>query len=165
MNINLSPRQIPQPGFLEGIRTALHSSSVDPSRLAFEITESALLEAGDSISDALQQLRELGPALVLDDFGTGYASLGYLLRYPIQELKIDRSFITDAEKDERKGQIARTIIGLAKNLGMKVTAEGVETVEQAEWLEGTGCDHAQGFLFSKPLPADQALQFIAGTKR
>ncbi len=164
MNINLSPRQIPQPGFLESIRTALHASGVDPSNLNFEITESALLDGGEAISDALQQVRDLGPALVLDDFGTGYASLGYLLRYPIQELKIDRSFITNADRDERKGQIARTIVGLAKNLGMKVTAEGVETVEQAEWLEGTACDHAQGFLFSKPLPADQALQFVAGTR-
>jgi Amt family ammonium transporter len=163
MNVNLSARQIPQPGFLDSVRSTLKEFGTDPSLLRFEITESVLLDGAAAVLDVLHQLRNLGAGLVLDDFGTGYSSLGYLLKYPVQELKIDRSFVSDPEQPEVKAMIARTIVGLARNLGMTVTAEGVETLEQAEWLRKTGCDFAQGFLFSRPVPAEQAMELITGT--
>ena len=110
--------------------------------------------AGETINQ-LNQLNEMGMFLAIDDFGTGYSSLAYLQRFPIQKLKIDRSFINDIHDDDNDAAIAKSIIGLAHNMQMRVVAEGVENERQAEWLRDKGCDQAQGFLYAKPMTARQ----------
>jgi EAL domain-containing protein (putative c-di-GMP-specific phosphodiesterase class I) len=108
----------------------------------------------------LQSLREMGIRVALDDFGTGYSSLTYLKRFPIDILKIDRSFVSDIADDEESGAIVKTIINLAHNLNMTVVAEGVETEAQLEFLRTNGCDEVQGYYFCKPLPSEECLEFL-----
>jgi len=108
----------------------------------------------------LQSLREMGIRVALDDFGTGYSSLTYLKRFPIDILKIDRSFVSDIAEDEESGAIVKTIINLAHNLNMTVVAEGVETEAQLEFLRTNGCDEVQGYYFCKPLPSEECLEFL-----
>jgi EAL domain-containing protein (putative c-di-GMP-specific phosphodiesterase class I) len=129
---------------------------IAPGGLHFEITESVILEHAEPAQSILARLRNLGVSLCMDDFGTGYSSLGYLHRFPIDELKIDRSFVARMEYDSRNEQLVQAIVGLARNLGVKVVAEGVESREQLATLREMGCDLAQGFLFSEPLPRDEA---------
>jgi len=119
-------------------------------------------EPGRSI---LARLRELGVVLCMDDFGTGYSSLGYLHRFPIDELKIDRSFVSGMEFDRRNAQLVQAIVGLARNLGVAVVAEGVESRAQLQALRALGCDFAQGFLFSEPIPTDEAEALLASDPR
>ncbi len=160
INVNLSARQIAQTGFVDHVAWILRDSAIDPNRICLEITESVLLDRPEWTVSVLNRLRSLGVRLALDDFGTGYASLSYLVRYPVSELKIDRSFVSTADTNERASLIARTIVLLAKNLGLSVCAEGVETDEQLDWVQNLGCDSVQGFLFSKPVPEEQALVFV-----
>jgi len=153
--VNLSPRQFRQKNFPEKVACILKSMNLDPEFLELEITESCAMEhAGETINQ-LYQLKEMGMDIAIDDFGTGYSSLAYLQRFPIQKLKIDRSFIDDIQDDINDAAIAKSIIGLAHNMQMIVVAEGVEDQCQANWLRDKGCDQAQGFMYAKPMSAAQ----------
>jgi len=153
--VNLSPRQFRQKNFPGKVEAILEDTGLDAKYLELEITESCAMEhAGETINQ-LNQLNQMGMFLAIDDFGTGYSSLAYLQRFPIQKLKIDRSFIHEIHDDANDAAIAKSIIGLAHNMKMRVVAEGVENEEQAEWLRNKGCDQAQGFLYAKPLTVKQ----------
>jgi diguanylate cyclase (GGDEF)-like protein/PAS domain S-box-containing protein len=153
--VNLSPRQFRQKNFPGKVEAILTNIGLEAKYLELEITESCAMEhAGETINQ-LNQLNQMGMFLAIDDFGTGYSSLAYLQRFPIQKLKIDRSFINDIHDDDNDAAIAKSIIGLAHNMQMRVVAEGVENERQAEWLRDKGCDQAQGFLYAKPMTARQ----------
>ncbi len=164
--VNLSPRQFRQKNFPGKVEAILQETGLDAKYLELEITESCAMEhAGETINQ-LNQLNQMGMFLAIDDFGTGYSSLAYLQRFPIQKLKIDRSFIHDIHDDANDAAIAKSIIGLAHNMQMRVVAEGVENEVQAEWLRGKGCDQAQGFLYAKPMtPRQLESHFINGRFR
>jgi diguanylate cyclase (GGDEF)-like protein len=153
--VNLSPRQFHQKNFPGKVEAILKETGLEAKYLELEITESCAMEhAGETINQ-LNQLKQMGMFLAIDDFGTGYSSLAYLQRFPIQKLKIDRSFINDIHDDDNDAAIAKSIIGLAHNMQMRVVAEGVENEQQADWLRDKGCDQAQGFFYAKPMTAKQ----------
>jgi len=162
--INLSARQLRQPGFSEVMRRALELSAIESRLIQIEITESSLMENPEEAIVVLEQLEKLGILLAADDFGTGYSSLSYLKRFPLDALKIDRSFVRDITIDADDAVIARTVITLAHSLGLKVVAEGVETEEQLAFLGENRCDEAQGYLFAKPLPADACTALLAAER-
>ena len=156
--VNISSRQLLHNRFMDTVKHTLAETAIDPKLIELEITESAFMDNVEYCIETMYQLRELGLSLAIDDFGTGYSSLTYLKRFPLSKLKIDQSFIhnlTDEPKDEA---IVRNIIDLAKNLELRVIAEGVETEEQRSLLETLGCDEIQGYLMSKPKPAIDAEQ-------
>jgi diguanylate cyclase (GGDEF)-like protein/PAS domain S-box-containing protein len=159
--INLSARQLRQPGFSEVMSQALAASGIEPRLIQIEITESSLMENPEEAIIVLEQLEALGILLAADDFGTGYSSLSYLKRFPLDALKIDRSFVRDITIDADDAVIARTVITLAHSLGLKVVAEGVETEEQLAFLGENRCDEAQGYLFARPLPAEACAALLA----
>jgi EAL domain-containing protein (putative c-di-GMP-specific phosphodiesterase class I) len=161
ININLSGIQLNQPGLVESLRELLHRYQIDVHALALEITESVLMEYAGHLRQTLTELALMGVQLCMDDFGTGYSSLTNLRCFPISKVKIDRSFIANMMNSEEDHMIVRTIIDLAHNLGMGCIAEGVETERQCEELKELGCDHAQGTLFTKPLPAQQIWELIS----
>ena len=150
MAVNLSPVQFKHPDLLKTVRDALNRSGLAPEHLELEITEGALMD-GDESESKLQALKSLGVRLSIDDFGTGYSSLAYLKRFPIDKLKVDRSFVRDVPKDRAAMEIVTAVISLAKSLHLETLAEGVETQEQLEVLRGLDCQYAQGYLFSRPL--------------
>jgi diguanylate cyclase (GGDEF)-like protein/PAS domain S-box-containing protein len=156
ISVNLSGRQFTQPDLIEQIKQVLRETGLDPRSLKLEITESTVMENIDTAIDMLKQLRAIGVELSIDDFGTGYSSLSYLHRFPISTLKIDRSFVGRMADNNENTEIVRTIIMLARNLGMDVVAEGVETEEQLAQLRSLGCECGQGYLFSKPTSAELA---------
>jgi diguanylate cyclase (GGDEF)-like protein/PAS domain S-box-containing protein len=160
ISVNLSSKQLGYVHLADQIIRTLDATGLAPCALKLEITESAVMENVESAARMLQQLRALGVELAIDDFGTGYSSLSYLHRLPIDTLKIDRSFISSVGGNNENREIVRTILTLAKTLGKGVVAEGIETMEQLEFLRQLGCDSAQGFLFSKPVPANIVFQLI-----
>jgi len=139
---------------------ALERSGADPGRLDLELTESSLVTDVDKVSEKMEALKALGVGFSLDDFGTGYSSLAYLKRLPLDQLKIDRSFVRDILVDPNDAAIARMIIVLADNLGLRVIAEGVECEEQRDFLARNGCSSYQGYLFSAPQPIDALEAFL-----
>jgi EAL domain-containing protein (putative c-di-GMP-specific phosphodiesterase class I) len=139
----------------------LKETGLDPDCLELEITESMLLEQGPGALHTLERMRSLGVSLSIDDFGTGYSSLAYLKRLPVHKLKIDQSFVRGIPDDLRDMEIAATIIAMARNLRLEVLAEGVETVEQLAYLRSRGCDLAQGYYFSPPVPAQELTTLLA----
>ena len=151
MSINLASQQLWEANFTDKLDRILASTGLDGNSLRLEITESVLIEPEGNVQDTLQQIRDKNIKLSIDDFGTGYSSLSYLRRFPIDNLKIDRSFIQQMNYDAENLEIVRTIVTLAKTLGMDTISEGVETNQQLEQLKSLGCDFAQGYLFSKPL--------------
>ncbi|HKU72371.1 MAG TPA: diguanylate cyclase, partial [Pyrinomonadaceae bacterium] len=161
VSVNLSVKQFNQPGLVENIASLLQEFQLPPRCLKLEITESVFSDNIDAAVGLLTQLRELGVQLSIDDFGTGYSSLSYLQRFPIDTLKIDRSFVTQMMENEENLAIVRTIVALAQNLGMDVVAEGVETEDQLRLLRKLECENGQGYLFSTPLGSQQLDQFIA----
>jgi diguanylate cyclase (GGDEF)-like protein/PAS domain S-box-containing protein len=161
VSVNVSPRQIHSGQFLKLVDQVLAEHSVDPTSLTLEITESCLAEDSDEVASCLRGLRDRGIALALDDFGTGYSSLSYLRRFPIQTLKIDRSFITAMDTPDGL-TLVETIVSMARNLGLSVVAEGIEDAAQAAKLNMLGCDTGQGFLFWRPMPADGIDQLLEG---
>ena len=161
VSVNLSVKQFNQPGLVENIARLLEEFQLPPRCLKLEITESVFSDNIEAAVGLLTQLRSLGVQLSIDDFGTGYSSLSYLQRFPIDTLKIDRSFVTQMMENEENLAIVRTIVALARNLGMDVVAEGVETEDQLMLLRKLECEHGQGFLFSTPLGDEQLEQFIA----
>jgi diguanylate cyclase (GGDEF)-like protein/PAS domain S-box-containing protein len=164
ISVNLSIRQFNEPRLIERVKEILAETGLDPRSLKLEITESAVMDNIDAATEMLEQLRALGVQLSIDDFGTGYSSLSYLHRFPINTLKVDRSFVMRMADNNENSEIVRTILMLAQNLGMDVVAEGVETREQLALLRELGCEYGQGFLFSKPVDADGAEQIIAETR-
>ena len=152
MAVNLSGRQFRQQDLVSTVEKALGASGLDPARLELEITESMAMEDADRSLATLSRLKAMGVSLAVDDFGTGYSSLSYLKRFPIDTLKIDRSFIKDMTEDPNDAAIAASIIAMAHTLNLKVIAEGVETPDQRDQLGEYGCDEVQGYYFSKPLP-------------
>ena len=160
MAINLSAQQLRSPDLVQTVEAALKRHGLKGTDLELEITESVAMENPERAIGQLQALRDLGILLAIDDFGTGYSSLAYLKRLPIQVLKLDRAFVSDIETDPSDAEISAATLALARNLGLKVIAEGVETEAQRDFLLQHQCDFMQGFLFSKPLPAEEALRFI-----
>ena len=158
--INLSARQLHDRSLSDVIRNALVSNGLTPSSLELEITESLLMQDTKTATALLNELRELGMSIALDDFGTGYSSLGYLNKLPIDLLKIDRSFVRDASTDGDSIEIISAIIAMAHSLKMQVVAEGVEDNDQLGMLARLGCDFAQGYLISRPVPVDQFGEFL-----
>ena len=156
LSVNLSRKQMGSPGLVQGVRELVAEQRHAPCRLLLEITESVLMDNALLAREVLQQLRELGIHLSMDDFGTGYSSLSYLHQFPIDVLKIDRSFIQRMEQSEEGKQMVTTIINLGHNLAMKVVAEGLETCSQVELVRALGCDYGQGFYFSRPIPPEEA---------
>lgn len=155
MSVNLSVRQFDSPTLLADIDHVLASTGVNPARLKLEITESALMQDADAAIAVMKQLRSRQIQISLDDFGTGYSSLGYLHRFPIDTLKIDRSFVQPIQVGNRNSQVISTIIALSQQLSLSIIAEGVETPAQAQYLQELGCEFGQGYLFAKPMPADE----------
>lgn len=158
--INISAFQLSHQSFLGYIFDALERYALPPQLLTVEVTETAIMTNMEIAVSQLQQLRDRGVTVALDDFGTGYSSLTYLKRFPIDVVKIDRSFVADIGEERESDAIIQTIIRLAHSLNMTVVAEGVETQEQLAFLSASGCDEMQGFLFSKPLPAGELLAFL-----
>ncbi len=166
VSINLSVRQFRTPGLIEQIRVALDRHDLPRSALVLELTESLLMEQGDAGRDILDSLRAEGFRIALDDFGTGYSSLSYLSELPIDELKIDRSFVGNLQRARSDRDLVAAMISLADIFGLRVIAEGVETTVQQEMLEKLGCHCFQGYLFSKPVAAWQLIELLqaqAGT--
>jgi diguanylate cyclase (GGDEF)-like protein/PAS domain S-box-containing protein len=161
VSVNLSGTQITQPDIVSRIAEVLDRTGVDPQRLALEITESVLMRDAEDTMSVLRALKNLGVKLHVDDFGTGYSSLSYLKRFPVDALKVDRSFVDGLPTDPEDMAIVAAIIGLAHSLGMETIAEGVENAQQLAALEGLGCEAAQGFLFSHPILADDVAAAIA----
>ena len=160
MSVNLSAQQLRAPGLVQSVDAALKRHGLQGSDLELEITESVAMENPERAIGQLQTLRDFGIQLAIDDFGTGYSSLAYLKRLPIQVLKLDRTFVRDIETDPSDAEISAATLALAHNLGLTVIAEGVETEVQRDYLIQHQCDYMQGYLFSKPLPAAEALAFI-----
>ena len=160
INVNLSSKQFLQRDLVDQVSETLKDTGLAAHSLKLEITESYLIDNSDKAVKIMNRLRKLGVELSLDDFGTGYSSLSYLHRLPLNTLKIDRSFISRMTEKGENGQIVRTIIEMAQNLKMKVIAEGIETDEQLAQLKGLECGYGQGYLFSRPLDAELAAEFI-----
>ena len=163
VTVNLSSKQFSQTTLISKVAMILQETGVRPHTVKLEITESVVMENIDTATDMLRQLRALGVQLAIDDFGTGYSSLSYLHRFPIDTLKIDRSFVTRMSENNENTEIVRTIVVLAQNLGMDVVAEGVETNEQLVLLQKLGCENGQGYFFSKPVAPNGAEKIIAET--
>jgi diguanylate cyclase (GGDEF)-like protein len=155
VSVNLSGRQIAQGDLIDRVTAALAASGLPVSSLRLEITESVLMEHLEPATAALRQLKELGVAVDIDDFGTGYSSLSYLHRFPIDRVKIDRSFVGSMLADPQSLEIVRAIVGLAQSLGMEAVAEGVEHEPEAAMLANLGCPLAQGYLLGMPMPPDE----------
>lgn len=158
--VNLSARNLTDEKLPDRLHELLTRSNVDPGRMTMEVTESAVMANPERAAGVLERLREIGVELSLDDFGTGYSSLTYLRTLPAGELKIDRSFVREIDANENNAAIARAVINLAHSLGLKVVAEGVETEPELRRLVALGCDLAQGFLISRPLPPSEFAAFL-----
>ncbi len=160
VNVNLSAVQFRDPKLVADIRKVLKQTGLDVSCLSLEITESLLMEHVDKTTEMLNELDQMGIELAIDDFGTGYSSLGYLKRFPVSKVKIDRSFVRDIHCDPEDAAIVRAVIALGHGLGRKVVAEGVETEDQLSYLREQGCDEVQGYFFSRPLAADDCEAYL-----
>ncbi len=163
--VNLSAQQFLQSDLPVLINESLKAADIDPGLLELELTESMLMRNANQTIDILSRLRQMGLSLAIDDFGTGYSSLSYLKQFEVSLLKIDKSFVADIQSADTGGTIAIAVIGLAHALGIKVVAEGVETDEQRRFLLDHGCDIFQGYLFSRPVPASDFAQKLAGLKK
>jgi diguanylate cyclase (GGDEF)-like protein/PAS domain S-box-containing protein len=159
INVNIASLQLQRHGFVETVAHILEAHQLEASCLNLEITESSVVQGSEHAEATLRELRQIGVGLHLDDFGTGYSSLSYLQRLPITAIKIDRTFIRDIGLETNR-EIVRVIVSLAKTLGLGLICEGVETTQQLEWLHEMGCTNVQGYLFSKPVPANEAVQLI-----
>ncbi|RKL67787.1 hypothetical protein CR203_10615 [Salipaludibacillus neizhouensis] len=164
MGINISPIQFQRPDFVSKVKSILRDTGLNPQLLDLEITENVLLYNREECAKTLTRLKELGIQISIDDFGTGYSSLSYLRQFPIDTLKIDKSFILEVLDNSNDQAIVTSIIQLAHNMNMRVIAEGVESTEMIPFLNDRECDEMQGFLYSKPLPANEVTSFVAKTE-
>ncbi|HWS55779.1 MAG TPA: EAL domain-containing protein [Pyrinomonadaceae bacterium] len=165
VSVNLSGRQFAQPDLVEQVGAILRETGLAPGRLRLEITESVVMEDAERAVAMLEQLKGLGVRLSIDDFGTGYSSLSYLHRFPLDTLKIDRSFVSQLDAGESRAELVRTIRTLAANMGLEVVAEGIETLGQLGRLAELGCEYGQGYLFARPLAPDAAEALVRGGTR
>jgi diguanylate cyclase (GGDEF)-like protein/PAS domain S-box-containing protein len=154
ISVNVAPRQLADPRFVEEVVAVLRETSLSPACLKLEVTESSIMGNPEVVLDVLRRLKALGVGLEIDDFGTGYSSLSYLQKLPFDTVKVDRSFVKELGNSTESFEIVKTIVDLARSLQMRVVAEGVETRDQLESLSGLGCNYAQGFYFSKPIGAE-----------
>jgi EAL domain-containing protein (putative c-di-GMP-specific phosphodiesterase class I) len=161
ISVNVSARQLERPQLVAEVRTALRNSGLDPATLTLEITETVLMRRPENTALLLAELKALGVRIAVDDFGTGYSSLAYLRQFPVDSLKIDRTFITSLALSSEAHALAHTLIALGKALGLQTLAEGVEQRSQVRALQREGCDLAQGFLFARPLTPDALERFLA----
>jgi diguanylate cyclase (GGDEF)-like protein/PAS domain S-box-containing protein len=164
INVNLSARQLDQPGLAAEVAEVLADTELEPGTLVVEITEQIFMQDSDRVLVNLQELKEIGVRLAIDDFGTGYSSLSYLQRFPVDYLKIDKSFVDEIGASGSKPALTRAVIEIAHSLDLDVVAEGVERDDQLRPLQAMGCDFAQGFLFAKPLDVAAMARFL-GTQR
>jgi EAL domain-containing protein (putative c-di-GMP-specific phosphodiesterase class I)/GGDEF domain-containing protein len=160
MSVNLSPAQFKQPELVTQIRSMLRSLSLDGTSIKLEITEGIIMDDPEQAIDKMNQLTDLGVSLALDDFGTGYSSLGYLRRFPIETLKIDRSFVADVHLNNGNREIIKAMIAMARGFGMQVLAEGVEKREELDLLLELGCDLVQGYYYSEPVYEDSFVDLL-----
>ena len=158
--VNVSAAQFHTRTLELDVSLALGKSGLSGERLELEITESLLLNDDDKVLKAIDNVQEMGVSVAIDDFGTGFSSLSYLHKYPLDKIKIDRSFVVDLPNSNHSLSIVRTIVSLARSIGMSTTAEGIETPAQHALLREEGCDQLQGYLFSKPVPARDAVELI-----
>jgi EAL domain-containing protein (putative c-di-GMP-specific phosphodiesterase class I) len=158
--VNLSARQFSDPGLVDAVAAALAESRLPAALLELEITESMVMRDAQSAAETMDKLRALGAKLSMDDFGTGYSSLGYLKRFPLNSVKLDRSFVRDLPQDEDDAAIARAVLAMAHSLRMDVTAEGVETRDQLEFLRREGCRAYQGYFCSPPVAEEKLLALL-----
>ena len=159
--VNVSVRQLVRPRFTASVLRLLDGAGVEPGRLCLEVTETSLAENVDAVVTALSELRAAGVQLAIDDFGTGHASLTYLAKFPVDVVKVDRSFVHGLGNDAASGVIVRSVVAMAHALGMTVIAEGVENLKQLEIVLEAGCDAAQGYLFSRPVPRQQCAETLS----
>ena len=165
MNVNLSPRQVYDPGIVETFRSQVESCGIDAARIRLEITESVLMDRPEIAQQVLADFSTMGFTIHLDDFGTGYSSLKYLLEFPIHSIKIDRSFVTRIPNDARAMSLVETVLLLAAKLDLGVTAEGVETAEQLQTLREMGCEKVQGYFLSRPISERDATALVQAANR
>jgi EAL domain-containing protein (putative c-di-GMP-specific phosphodiesterase class I) len=154
MSVNISARHFQHEGLIEDVSGALHASGLDPSCLVLEITESVLVQDAESVIPRMLELKALGVAFAVDDFGTGYSSLSYLKRFPIDILKVDKSFVDEVGDSAKAGALAKAIVQLGNSLNLDTVAEGIEKVRQFDSLRSLGCMYGQGYLFARPVPAE-----------
>jgi EAL domain-containing protein (putative c-di-GMP-specific phosphodiesterase class I) len=159
--VNVSAQQVAHPDLVADVAGVLEQTGLRPASLVLEITESAVMEDAERNVATLYALKELGVRLAIDDFGTGYSSLSYLHRFPVDALKIDRGFVDGLGHDSEDTAIVRSVIGLARSLGLLVVAEGVETEKQIERLRALGCEVGQGYYFAEPLTAHEMGALLA----
>ncbi|HYP22441.1 MAG TPA: EAL domain-containing protein, partial [Actinomycetota bacterium] len=162
VSVNVSPLRFRHPGFVEELTEALEATGLPAERLVLEITESALVEDVDKVVERLDDLKRLGVQLAIDDFGTGYSSLSYLKHFAVDVLKIDKAFIDSIALGAEDSALARAVLKLGQSLNLKIVAEGVEEGAQADVLRSLGCPLAQGYLFSRPVPADALAELLEG---
>lgn len=155
MAVNVSAREFGHANFLQGVFAVLKETNLDPASLELELTESVLMKRANSAAFTLESLREKGVQVALDDFGTGYSSLSYLRRFPVNCLKIDQAFIRQISTVGDDTILLAAMISMARNLKLRVIAEGVETLEEVKFLRTHGCGEAQGFYFGRPMPPDE----------
>jgi diguanylate cyclase (GGDEF)-like protein/PAS domain S-box-containing protein len=164
MAANISPRQFHQPGLAEQVKGILQETGMDPSFLEIEITESTIMTDVDRAIRTMREINSMGVRLAIDDFGTGYSSLGALKLFPIQKLKVDQTFVRNLATDSNDAAIAASVIALAKTMNLEVIAEGIETEEQLAFLRKKKCHQGQGYLFSRPVPAEECSKLLASPK-
>jgi EAL domain-containing protein (putative c-di-GMP-specific phosphodiesterase class I) len=164
VSVNLSAKQLRQPDLLERVHGTLERSGLPAERLLLEVSEKDLMEEPEWHEEVLGGLQELGVQVQIDDFGTGPSSLSYLARFKVATLKIDRSFIQSVDRPDDEAVVVQAIITLARHLGIRVVAEGIETDDQGDRLRDLNCDEGQGFLFSRPLEADDVTAVLAGDR-
>jgi EAL domain-containing protein (putative c-di-GMP-specific phosphodiesterase class I) len=157
--VNLSSRQFRDPGLVQLIAGALRANGLVPSTLTLEITETALLVRSPETLERVAELRALGVRLSIDDFGTGFSSLGYLRSFDVDELKIDRSFVSDPGRSDAQ-VLSRAIVELGRGLSLELVAEGIETPEQAAYFHSIGCRYGQGYLYAHPMPATEVDRYL-----
>lgn len=165
ISVNLSGKHFAQKDLVEQIKAIIIETGINPACLKLELTESAMMENAEKVISMLKQIKAVGIQLSIDDFGTGYSSLSYLHRFPINTLKVDRSFVSTMEDGSGNGEIVRTVIALAKTLKLDVVAEGIETIHQLHQLRVLGCEYGQGYLFSRPVPAADAENLLIDKSR
>ena len=159
--MNVSGRQLDDDKLVEDVRGALQASGLDPTTLTLEITETTLMRDAEATAQRLHMLKELGVRIAIDDFGTGYSSLAYLSQFPVDVLKIDRTFVTGLSDSADSRALAHTLIQLGKTLGLETLAEGIEEQAQLEVLRHEQCDHGQGYLFARPLIAEDIQGYLS----
>ena len=158
--VNVSSIEFRDENFATNLLAILEETRLEPKSLVLELTESVLMKRAETTASILQAVRKKGACVAIDDFGTGYSSLSYLRRFPVDILKIDRSFVRQISVSEEDRAIVAAVIGLAHNLRLRVIAEGVETLDELEFLRGCQCDEVQGYYFSRPVPADAFAELL-----